>query len=110
MKLAMKTSPGPVGRRGSGLRMALMAAMIFGSAACDGPADAPMTTPEPAGPPLAPDEIRLKIAQRCPGDPDCVDQGDNVLYVGYGEVASVPYAYALTGNLLTVYGIWQCEG
>ena len=105
MKRSMKTSPGPLGRRGSGLRMALMAAMIFGSAACDVPADAPMTTPEPDGPPLAPDEIRLKIAQRCPGDPDCVDQGDNVLYVGYGAEDITPEVETFTD--LDGNGLWD---
>lgn len=31
---------------------------------------------------LDPDEINLKVAQRCPGDPDCADRGDGVLYAG----------------------------
>ena len=39
---------------------------------------------------------RLKIAQRCPGDPDCVDQGDNVLYVGYGAENITPEVETFT--------------
>lgn len=34
---------------------------------------------------LGPDEIPLKVAQRCPGDPSCADRGDNLLYVGFGK-------------------------
>ncbi|MFO0573191.1 MAG: hypothetical protein U1A78_04265 [Polyangia bacterium] len=34
---------------------------------------------------LDPDEILLKVAQRCPGDPGCPDSGDNVLYAGVAK-------------------------
>ena len=37
-----------------------------------------------AGAPLGLDEIPLRIAQTCPGDPDCPDQGDGALHAGYG--------------------------
>jgi hypothetical protein len=43
--------------------------------------------PDMTAPPskLGPDEIPLKVAQRCPGDPKCPDQGDGVLYVGFAK-------------------------
>ncbi len=36
------------------------------------------------------DEIPLKIAQRCPGDPSCPDSGDGKLYVGASKRKTTP--------------------
>ncbi|HNN96604.1 MAG TPA: neutral/alkaline non-lysosomal ceramidase N-terminal domain-containing protein [Pseudomonadota bacterium] len=53
---------------------------------CDTPAPEPM---EPEIPRL-PDELPLKVEQRCPGDRDCADGSDDVLSVGYGQVDVSP--------------------
>lgn len=58
---------------------------------CDSPADPPAAqTPDMATSTLGPDEIPLKVAQRCPGDPSCPDRGDNVLYVGFASRKITP--------------------
>lgn len=54
-----------------------------GDASGDMAAPQDLATPDLApSVPLGPDEIPLKVAQRCPGDPDCADTGDGVLFVG----------------------------
>jgi hypothetical protein len=39
---------------------------------------------------LGPGEIPLKIAQRCPGDPNCPDSGDGKLYAGVARRVITP--------------------
>lgn len=64
-----------------------------------------MAVKQDDGPPLGPDEIRLKLAQRCPGDPDCQDQGDDVLYVGYSAQDITPEVETFTD--LDGNGVWD---
>jgi hypothetical protein len=40
--------------------------------------------------PLGPGEIPLKVAQRCPGDPNCPDSGDGKLYAGVATAVITP--------------------
>ncbi len=39
---------------------------------------------------LGPDEIPLRVDLACPGDPQCPDQGDGKLYVGYAKRELTP--------------------
>ena len=41
-------------------------------------------------PTLAPDEIPLRISQVCPGDANCLDQGDGKLYAGFAKRETTP--------------------
>ena len=68
------------------LRCVLLGAVLLPLASCDTgmpPDDGGGPGPDVTLPPLLPDEIRLKIDRRCPGDPDCLDTGDDQLYAGY---------------------------
>lgn len=61
--------------------------------ACPGPSDEPQdmgTSPDLRANLLDPDEIPLKISERCPGDPKCPDNGDATLYAGYGVRETTP--------------------
>src|SRR4051812_49415823 len=55
--------------------------------------------------PLGPDEIPLKVEQRCPGDPDCADVGDDVLYAGVSVVNATPQVETFTDT--NKNGIWD---
>jgi hypothetical protein len=70
----------------------------------DGPADMATSAPDMVTP-LGPNEIPLKIDQRCPGDPDCAEGGDDVLYAGIAKVDVTPLVESFTdmnGN-----GVWD---
>ena len=71
------------------------------------PADA--GTGDPGKPdmvtPLGPDEIPLKVAQRCPGGPDCADVGDDVLYAGVAVVNATPQVETFTDTNMN--GVWD---
>ena len=54
---------------------------------------------------LGPDEIPLKVAQRCPGDPGCLDQGDGKLYAGAGRRDISPKVESYTDT--NANGIWD---
>ena len=61
--------------------LSVMAALFV--PACDGKTRPAAQTPD-AGPTLGEGEIPLRMAQVCPGDANCPDQGDGKLYVGVG--------------------------
>ena len=92
--------PGPV------LSLSL-AALVAG---CDPPAP-PVAAMDMAPPdlapavPLGPDEIPLRVTQRCPGDPSCPDDGDEVLYVGVGKRDVTPEVEPFTDR--NGDGIWN---
>src|SRR5579871_4563496 len=54
---------------------------------------------------LAPDEIPLVVAQRCPGDPSCPDVGDGKLYVGAAKRDATPLVEPFTDTNLN--GVWD---
>ena len=86
-------------------RLLLGACLALGvTVSCDtGPVPPGDTTPP--GPPLLPDEIRLKIDRRCPGDEGCADTGDDELFVGYSGHDITPDIEPFTdqnGN-----GVWD---
>src|SRR3954470_16621208 len=47
-------------------------------------------------PELGPEEIPLRIAQRCPGDANCPDQGDGKLYAGAAKRVITPVVEPFT--------------
>ena len=54
---------------------------------------------------LDPDEIQLKVSERCPGDPSCPDSGDGVLYAGYGVRDITPEIETFTDS--NKNGVWD---
>jgi hypothetical protein len=63
----------------------------------------PQVDPEPipdlgAKTTLDPDEIQLKVSERCPGDPKCAESGDGVLYAGYGVREVTPEIETFTDS------------
>src|SRR5205823_4419997 len=45
---------------------------------------------------LGPQEIPLRIAQRCPGDANCPDSGDGKLYAGFAKRVITPVVEPFT--------------
>lgn len=81
--------------------------LSFGAIACtdgdSGGADLGVADLRPPG--LGPDELPLKVVQRCPGDPGCLDQGDGKLLAGAARRDISPKVEAYedkNGN-----GIWD---
>ncbi len=52
-----------------------------------------------------PDEIPLKVDRRCPGDADCPDTGDGVLYAGFAKVDVTPQVEPFTD--INKNGVWD---
>lgn len=67
----------------------------------------PAVMPPDLAPPvsLLPDEIPLKVAQRCPGDADCPDSGDGRLYVGFAKRDVTPEVEPFTDT--NKNGVWD---
>ena len=61
--------------------------------------------PPDSAAPLGPDEIRLKIAQQCPGDPSCPEGSDDKLLAGVGFVDITPPIEQFTDN--NKNGVWD---
>ena len=61
-------------------------ALLAFALATTGCANQPVVSPAPLfrGSGIMPDELPLRISQRCPGDPACLEGGDNQLQVGFG--------------------------
>jgi len=77
--------------RSKGLLAGLGLLAVLGGTACQTDGNGPngdaldMAAPPDLAPMLGPDEIPLKVVQRCPGDPGCADTGDGTLYVGVSK-------------------------
>lgn len=86
-------------------RLLLSASLVLAAAVSCDTAAVPPGGPPDDGPPLLPDEIRLKIDRRCPGDEGCADTGDDELFVGYSGHDITPTIEPFTdgnGN-----GVWD---
>lgn len=60
----------------------LVAVPLFAALGCAPKAPAPPAPFRGSG--IMPDELPLRLSQRCPGDPSCLDGGDGKLLVGFG--------------------------